>query len=213
MRPAARALPLLLLALPLAMLGACARTGSPAAPPPGLLAASDLPPGLGRCPGSGDMAAYLQSLRLSSPGAFEATAHGWQAAQDQGARAAGVALYADRPGDCRLLQDVSADPARRPRLAFSLVYRFGDPAAAAAAYRASSVAAGGDLDQTLHGSATGLGANATTVSRRNGDRTYFLAFWQRGRFALDFFAINLDPAAARRTAGLLDARAAQQPKM
>lgn len=61
------------------------------------------------------------------------------------------------------------------------------------------------LEGTRSGTSTRLGANATTISQQRGDRTYFLAFWQHGRFAIDFFAINLDPAQAQRIAERIDA--------
>lgn len=191
----------------LALAAGCARPAlSGQSARPGLVSAADLPRGLVRCSESGDMATYLDQLQVSSPGAYEASAHGWLAAKEAGARSASVELFADRRTNCRLLHDIGAEVTGRPRLAFSLVYRFGSRGAAAAAYRASSIGQGGVLEGTRSGSSTGLGENSTTIAQENGDRTYFLAFWQRGAYAIDFFAINLEPGQALRIAQRIDAR-------
>ncbi len=179
---------------------ACSGAGAPPPDPARIgLQAGDLPQGLQRCAGSGQIDGYLRALQAHPDGraAHDELAAAWTDLGHRGADAAAVSVFAALPVACRARLGTGDGPS-----VSSLVVRFPDDAGAAAAYRRGMLGfttpgEGQEVDDMEVGVATGVGRNAWVLQRTVQGRAFIVGCWERDRVAVLFVAVDADPLHAK----------------
>jgi hypothetical protein len=187
---------------------ACQAPG-PAAPPDASRVAlqdGDLPADLHRCPGSGDVDAYLRALQAGDRAAHDEVAGAWADLKGRGAVGAAVAVYAQRTTGCGTRVG-AGDGAT----VTSLVVTFRDEDAAAGAYERgllgfTTPADDQEVEDTTRGVATGLGRHSWVLQRSVRDRSMLVALWERDRVAVLVVAVDEDPLHAKQALTSVDGR-------
>jgi hypothetical protein len=198
---------LVLGALALLPLAGCAGAGPPPIPPAQIgLQGRDLPAGLSRCPGSGDVDAFARSLPAAGAPARDELLNAWKELQKQGATRAAVTVYAADPAACGTR--LGSGPGTTVT---SVVVAFEDDEAAAAAYQRGMLgfttpSEDADVQDMTRGVATGLGRNAWVVERSTAGRSVVVGLWERRAVLVLFMAVDEDPLHAKQALAAVDGR-------
>jgi hypothetical protein len=186
---------------------ACAAPG--AAPPNPVqigLQRGDLPADLRQCPDSGAIDAYLRGLERASAPAHSELAAAWRELQGHGAGAAAVAVYAAQPAACGARLGAGDGPS-----ASSVVVRFRDDSAAAAAYQQgvlgfTTPSEDAEVADMTRGAATGIGRNSWVLQRSVQGRALIVGLWERNTVLVLFVAVDVDPLHAKQALSTMDGR-------
>lgn len=180
------------------------------APPPDparvALQSADLPSDLRRCPASGPVEAYVKHLAVTDPQGSAELEQGWAQLEAAGAEAGVLVVYAADSHAC------DAEPGSGPgRAAGTLVVRFGDDAAAEAAYPKGVLGfptPGQDEEEPglSQGMATQLGPRSWLLQRTVAGRFLTVAYWQSHRFTVLFVSVDLDTVESKRALLAVHAR-------
>jgi hypothetical protein len=179
------------------------------APPPDpvqiMLQPGDLPADLHRCPASGDLDGYLRSL-AGSPPAHDELVGAWHDLQHAGAQAAALAVYAVQGQACAARLGTGSGTS-----VASLVVRFRDDGAAAAAYQRgvlgfTTPSEDADVPAMTRGAATGIGRNAWILERSVQGRAVIVGLWERDAVLVLYVAVDADPLNAKRALSTVDGR-------
>jgi len=188
-------------------LAACTGVGAP--PPDPLqisLQSGDLPTGLHRCPASGAVDAFVRSLARTNPPARDELAGAWHDLQGRGAVQAAVTVYATQPDAC--MARLGTGPGTTVT---SVVVRFQNDAAAAAAYRKGVLGfttpnENAEIPDLTRGAATGIGRNAWILQTEVEGRSLIVGLWERDAVLVLFMAVDADPLHAKQALGAVDGR-------
>lgn len=193
----------------LCAVGACSLQAEPPLDPARVvLQGDDIPADLQRCPGSGPVDGYLKALGARNPQARDAVEQGWKQLQAAGAAAGAIAVYAANSQAC------GGEPGAGPgRTAASLVARFADERAAAAAYPKGAMGfptPAGDEDEPglTNGLGTQLGPHAWTRQAEVDNRFLTVSYWQDHVFTVYFVGADLDQVEVRKALLAIDGRTA-----
>src|ERR1700704_1879603 len=183
------------------MMAACATpqlgstpTASSVAVQPG-----DVPKTMHRCAISGDINAYLDSLKGKDPTTYKSTNAQWTDAQGKGATAAQVVFYTDSDANCASAASTVANisGAAYP-LVVNFTIQFKDEQSAASGYSSGQIFG---IDRTMlkandapvvEGTKTGLGSNSIVLSTSILNQSFYIAVWQNKAFMVILGLINLD---------------------
>ncbi|MGH7702065.1 MAG: hypothetical protein ACREMO_03165 [Gemmatimonadales bacterium] len=141
------------------------------------------------------MEAFLANIRSVNPDTFQSSSATWERLKSSGATGGYAAYYGDndqacdnliKPRDQRHFGDEEEHIRNHPRMVFSFVIQFGDPAAADAAFRADLFGQSQLKEQvafdTREGEGTRLGPNSVTSASQGSPIQIRQAVWQKGRF-------------------------------
>ena len=192
------------LAIPLLLiLSACANSSVATSVGPADIAvqSSDLPSGLQKCSGSGDMDSFLNAVKTKDPKTYSDTKAEWDAAKSHGATAAHVVFYSDSQAHCGSIQNSGNSDlgsATYP-VVINFVIQFKDEATATKGYTTESIF--GFSESTLSttggtgvvkGRDTGLTANSVTLTVAIGNQSFYVAVWQNKAFMVILGVLNVD---------------------
>src|SRR5262245_20248730 len=170
---------------------------------------SDLPKGVQKCSGSGDIDSFLNYVKSKDPDTYKSTKTEWDTAKSNGATAAEVVFYTDSKDHCDSIQNSqnsSLAGAAYP-IVLNFVIQFKDTASAEKGYTSESIF--GFDESTISSSAaagvnkgadTGLGKNSITLTIALGNQSYYVAVWQNKAFMVILAVINIDTAQSKKIA-------------
>ena len=194
----------------LAMVVACGPGGSSAAGPADVsVQASDLPKGLQKCDGSGDMDSFLTVVKTKDPSTFTSTKKEWDDAKSHGATQAQVAFFADSKDHCNSIQNsgnADLSTATYP-VVINFVIQFKDETTASKGYTTESIF--GFSESTISstggagvtkGTDTGLGKNSIALTIAIGNQSFYVAVWQNKSFMVILGVLNVDLAQSKKIA-------------
>ena len=192
----------LLLLFVIVLTTACG-AGAPTAAGASVLA-SELPGGLHRCDGSGDMDSFLKKLATKDPSTYKKTKAEWEAVKKQGAIAAEAVYYTNGAASCG--GAVGPAAAGGP-VVLNYVFQFRDETSAHKAFQDQSIwgfstgglAVGGAAGTTT-GEKTGLSPNSVSASIDIQKLAIYVALWQNKAFVLTLVTFNLPTDQARKAA-------------
>lgn len=211
MRAALSALAILLAALACGPLpgGGSAPTAASVA-----VQSSDLPSGMQKCDVSGDIDAYLATVKAKDPTHYTTIKQEWDDAKSHGATAGQVAVYADTAEHCAAFQSNSSDITTATfKLVVNFVIEFKDEAAAAKGYTSESIL--GFSPSTIKSSGsvpvtestkTGLGVNSIVLTLDVGGQSFYVAVWQNKKFMSILAVLNIDPTTSKKIATAVNGR-------
>ena len=195
--------------LALMMLVACSSQAGSITPTAASVAVQpgDLPNTMHRCPISGDVNTYLNSLKAKDPATYTSTQTEWADAQSKGATATQVVFYTDSAANC---DNVASTVANLSAAAYPLVVNFSiqfkDEASAANGYTSGQIFG---IDRTtlkangapvVEGTPTGLGSNSIVLSTTVLNQAFYIAVWQNKAFMVILGIINMDPTTGQKVA-------------
>jgi hypothetical protein len=192
----------------LVLLAACATSNATTVGPADVAAqSSDLPSGLLRCDGSGDIDTFLNSVQTKDPTTYQSTKASWDSAKTHDATSAEVIFYADTKAHCAGVQSSGSDlgSATYP-VVINFVIQFKDEAAAAKGYTTESIfgfsesAIGGSTVGSVKGTDTGLTKNSVSLTVAFGNQTFYVAVWQNKAFMVILGVFNIDKVQAKKVA-------------
>jgi hypothetical protein len=169
----------------------------------------DLPKGVQKCSGSGDMDSFLNYVKGKDQTTYKSTKDEWDTAKANGATAAQVVFYTDSKAHCDGIQNSqnsSLASATYP-IVLNFVIQFKDQASAEKGYTSESIF--GFNESTISstaaagvtkGTATGLSKNSVTLLIPIGNQSFFIAVWQNKTFMVILAVINIDTAQAKKIA-------------
>jgi hypothetical protein len=168
-----------------------------------VLQASDVPPGLNPCPGSGPIATYLSSLATPDPALAARMTSQWQQLHAAGALDAAISLFAADPSACTAQLAATA----KIRAATSFVGVFADEGEADRAWQAGVFGfvpppVGEASPGLVRGTATGLGLSSWTYDLA----PVHIACWHRSVFVALLVLSNLDANAIKAATAAVDPR-------
>jgi hypothetical protein len=192
------------------MVAACGPGSSaPIGPADVAVQSSDLPKGLQKCDGSGDMDSFLNAIKTKDPSTYQTTKSEWDSAKTHGATQAQVAFFADSKEHCASIQNSDNGDlftATYP-VVINFVIQFKDEATAAKGYTTESIF--GFSEATISssggtgvakGADTGLGKNSITLTIAIGNQSFYIAFWQNKSFMVILGVLNVDLAQSKKVA-------------
>jgi hypothetical protein len=169
--------------------------------------ATDIPNTMHRCSISGDINAYLDTLKTKDPATYTATKAEWADAQSKGATATQVAFYTDSAANCDTVAGaVSNLSAAAYPLVVNFSVQFKDEASAANGYSSGKIFG---IDRSMlkansapvvEGIKTGLGPNSVVLSTTVLNQSFYIAVWQNKAFMVILGIINLDSATGQKVA-------------
>jgi hypothetical protein len=173
----------------------------------------DVPNTMHRCAISGDINAYLDSLKAKDPTTYRSTKAQWTDAQSKGATAAQVVFYTDSDANCASVASTVANisGAAYP-LVVNFTIQFKDESTAASGYTSGQIFG---IDRTMlkangapviEGTNTGLGSNSIVLSTTIVNQSFYIAVWQNKAFMVILGIINLDSATGQKVAALENKR-------
>ena len=169
---------------------------------------SDLPKNMVKCDGSGDMDAFLNSVKTKDPTTYQSTKAEWDTAKTHGATSAVVVFYSDKKADCLNIQNAAntdLGSATYP-LVLNFVIQFKDEASAAKGYTTESIF--GFSESTIatagtgviKGTDTGLSKNSVALTIAIGNQSFYVAVWQNKAFMVTLGALNIDLTTSKKSA-------------
>ncbi len=170
---------------------------------------SDLPKNLVKCDGSGDIDAFLNSVKTKDPSTYQSTKTEWDSAKSHGATSAVAVFYADKKADCATIQNSSNNDlasATYP-LVINFVIQFKDEATAAKGYTSEGIFGFSETTISSTGGAgvvkgkdTGLSDNSITLTIAIGKQSFFVAVWQNKTFMVILGVLNIDLQQSKKVA-------------
>jgi hypothetical protein len=167
----------------------------------------DLPAGMQRCDMSGDINAYLASIKTKDPTTYKSINTEWLDAQTKGATAAQILFYTDSAANCASVESKGSDiTAASYKVVVNFVVQFKDAATAATGYTTGKIFG---IDQSTlsadgapvkQGNATGLGPNSIVLSATIANQSFYIGAWQNKVFMVILGLINLDAATGQKVA-------------
>jgi hypothetical protein len=199
-----------LAAMAVVLIVACGPGGSSGLGPADVAVQSgDLPKGLTKCDGSGDMDSFLNSVKTKDPETYTSTKKEWDDAKTHGATSAQVTFFADTKDHCAAIQNSGnsdLSTATYP-VVINFVIQFKDEATAAKGYStesifgfsASTISSSGGAGVTK-GDDTGLGKNSIALTIAIGNQSFYVAVWQNKSFMVILGVLNIDLAQSKKIA-------------
>ncbi|MGH7775834.1 MAG: hypothetical protein ACREPI_01470 [Candidatus Dormibacterales bacterium] len=171
------------------------------------LRAADLPGGLTRCPGSGDVGAYLAQVKKASKAAFSTALSEWNSLRSLGATGADVEVFSsDRPACSGTLGNASSSAA----IAISYVVQYKDDASASRSFGQGFLQlapkSGQQAQGLSEGSATGLGHDSWSYTQTLQGKPIFLAYWHQHSFTAFVGVANMSPSSGQKAAADMNGR-------
>jgi hypothetical protein len=194
----------------IAVLAGCNSPG-PAAIGPSDVAvqSSDVPKGVQRCDGSGDIDSFLNTIKAKDPTSYQSTKDEWDKAKADGATAAVVVFYADTTAHCNDVassQNSNLAGAAYP-LVINFVVQFKDEKSAEQGYTTESIfgfsessLSSSGITNVVKGTQTGLSKNAISLTLAIGNQSFYVAVWQNKAFMVILAVINVDTAQSKKIA-------------
>jgi hypothetical protein len=170
---------------------------------------ADLPKGLQRCDGSGDIEAFLTAIKTKDPTTYQSTKSEWDAAKTHGATKAQVTFYTDSKEHCAAIQNsANSDLAQANYpVVINFVIQFKDEATAAKGYTTESIfgfsestIATGNPAGVIKGTDTGLTKNSISLTVALGNQSFYVAVWQNKQYMIILGVLNLDLAQSKKIA-------------
>jgi len=195
---------------------ACGPGGSTALGPADVaVKSSDLPKGLVKCDGSGDMDVFLNAVKSKDPSTYTSTSKEWNDAKTHGATKAEVAFFADTQDHCSSIQNSGNSDLSLVTypVVINFVIQFKDEDSAAKGYTTESIF--GFSESTISGSGgagvtkstdTGLGKNSIALTIALGNQSFYVAVWQNKAFMIILGVLNIDLAQSKKIATNENAR-------
>ena len=196
----------LLAVVAVALVTACgSSTVAPTGPADVAVGSSDVPKTLVRCDGSGDINAFLDSIKTKDPSTYDKTSTEWTDAKNHGATSAQVVFYTDSKDHCGSIQDSNNNglgSAAYP-VVINFVVQFKDEKTAQDGYTNQSIFGFSEssLSNTgiagvIKGKDTGLSPNSVTLTVSIGTQSFYVAVWQNKAFMVILAVLNLglDPS-------------------
>jgi hypothetical protein len=168
-----------------------------------VLQQSEIPAGLGLCPGAGPMAGYLTTLAKTDPDLATTITQRWQRLRSEGAIDGAISIAADGSAACT--SELGVTPTFKAVATFVAV--FGDEGQAERAWESGVLgfvppASDEVAPGLVRGTSTGLGVNAWTYNRPSVE----LACWRRSAYVSLVVLANLDPVAFKAVTAAINAR-------
>ncbi len=204
-------------AIAIVMLVACNGSSASATTGPADVAvnSNDLPKGMVRCDGSGDMDTFLNSIKTNDPSTYQSTKGEWDSAKSAGATGAVVAFYTDTKAHCASIQASNNNDlggATYP-VAINFVIQFKDQASAEKGYTTESIFGFSESTLTQSGGSavvkgqdTGLSKNSVALTLAIGSQSFYVAVWQNKAFMVILGLLNIDITQSKKTATTLNGR-------
>ena len=169
---------------------------------------SDLPKGLQRCDGSGDMDTFLNSVKTKDPTTYQSTKTEWDQAKSNNATGAEVVFYSDTTDHCGTVQnsDNGGLTGVTYPVVINFVIQFKDEASAAKGYTTESIFGFSEATiaststGTVKGTDTGLTANSVTLTIAIGKQSFYVAVWQNKTFMVILGVLNVDLGQSKKVA-------------
>jgi hypothetical protein len=169
---------------------------------------SDLPKGLQKCHGSGEIESFLTAIKDKNSTIYRTTKSDWDGAKKDGAIAAEIVAYADSKARCDVYLDADGTvPDPHSVLVINAVVQFKDERTATNAYAVESFLDLSESDfketpgiRVARGADTGLTKNSATMSLAFFDVPFYAAFWQNKAFMAAVWAINVDAGQSKKIA-------------
>jgi hypothetical protein len=192
------------------IVAACGSSGSGSIGPADVaVQSSDLPKGLVKCDGSGDIDTFLSSVKTKDPSTYTTTKKEWDDAKSHGATAAVVEFYADTNDHCAAIQNSGSGnftTASYP-VVINFVIEFKDEASAGKGYTTESIFGFSESTLSTSGGAgvikgadTGLGKNSIALTIAFGNQSFYVVVWQNKQFMVILGVLNVDLAQSKKIA-------------
>ncbi len=192
------------------IVAACGSSGSGSIGPSDVAVhLSDLPNGLVRCDGSGDIDGFLSSVKTKDPSTYSSLKKEWDDAKAHSATAAAVEFFADSKDHCAAIQNSGSSDlltATYP-VVINFVIQFKDETSAANGYTTESIlgfsesalsSAGGT--GITKGADTGLSKNSISLTLAIGNQSFYVAVWQNKQFMIILGVVNVDLTQSKKIA-------------
>jgi len=192
------------------IVAACGSSGSGSIGPTDVAVhSSDLPKGLVKCDGSGDMDSFLSSIKTKDAATYSSTKKEWDDAKAHGATTAVVEFFADSKDHCASIQNAGngdLSTATYP-VVINFVIQFKDEPSAAKGYTTESIfgfsestlsATGGQ--SVTKGVDTGLSKNSIALTIAIGNQSFYVVVWQNKSFMIILGVLNVDLAQSKKIA-------------
>ena len=200
----------------LLLFAACGPNNSAAASGPADVAvkASDLPKGMIKCDGSGDIDTFLNAVKTKDPTTYQSTKSEWDSAKTHGATAAYVVFYSDTKAHCATIQssnNTDLGSANFP-LVVNFVIQFKDEASATAGYTTESIfgfsqsTISSSATGVIKGADTGLGKNAVVLIIAIANQSFYVADWQHKSYLVILGLINIETTQSKKIAANVNSR-------
>jgi hypothetical protein len=170
---------------------------------------SDLPKGVQKCAGSGDMDSFLNYVKGKDQDTYKSTKDEWDKAKSNGATAAEVVFYTDTKAHCDAIQNSqnSGLASATYPVVLNFVIQFKDTASAEKGYTTESVfgfdestISSNATSGVAKGNDTGLSKNSITLTIVIGNQSFFVAVWQNKTYMVILAVINIDKTQAKKVA-------------
>ena len=196
--------------LTILMVAACGSSSSTGVGPADVAVQSvDLPKGLVRCDGSGDIDSFLNAAKTKDPTTYQSTKAEWDAAKSHGATKAQVTFYADSKEHCAAIQNAGNSDlasANYP-VVINFVIQFKDETTAAKGYTTESIfgfsestISAGNPAGVTKGTNTGLTKNSIALTVALGNQSFYVAVWQNKAYMIILGVLNVDLAQSKKIA-------------
>jgi hypothetical protein len=179
---------------------ACGSSQAATGPSDVAVQSKDVPSSMTKCPGSGDIDSFLNSIKDKDPSTYDQTKSEWDDAKSHGATSAEVVFYADSKGHCSTIQSSSNNnlgSASYP-VVINFVIQFKDEATAKDGYTNQSIfgfsestLSSGASAGVVKGKDTGLTDNSIALTVAIGSQSFYVAVWQNKAFMVILGALNM----------------------
>ena len=170
------------------------------------LRSADLPSGLKRCPGSGDVAAYLAALKKANLTAYTQALQEWNDLRRMGATSADVEVFASERQAC----SGSFGGSAKSSIAISYVVQYKDEGSAHKSFQHGFLGlapqAGQQAPGLSEGGGTGLGSDSWSFAQTVQGKPIFLAYWHQHAFTAFLGMANLASSAGHNAAAKMNGR-------
>jgi hypothetical protein len=190
---------------------ACGQAAPAATAADAVVKPADLPAGMVKCPGSGGVGTFLDSIKTTDPVTYRLTNEAWNAAKQDTALAGEIVLYTDSTAGCDSIhgQPSGQIASAGSQLVMSGAMQYPDEASAQQAYARDSIMGWSAADMqnatgSLQGNATGLGPNSVVVSASL--LAVYAAVWQYKTFLMFLITARLDVDKGQKAAASVQAR-------
>jgi hypothetical protein len=196
--------------LAILIVAACGSSGSSGVGPADVAVQSaDLPKGLQRCDGSGDIDSFLNTAKTKDPATYKSTKAEWDSAKTHGATKAQVTFYTDSKDHCAAIQNAgNTDLAQATYpVVINFVIQFKDEGTAAKGYTTESIfgfsestISAGNPAGVTKGTNTGLTKNSIALTVALGNQSFYVAVWQNRAYMIILGVLNVDLAQSKKIA-------------
>jgi len=198
------------------LVSACASsTAAVTGPGDVALQSKDVPGTLTRCPGSGDIDTFLNTIKTKDPSTYDQTNTEWQDAKSHGATSAQVVFFADSNDHCTTIQNSGNNDlgsATYP-LVINFVVKFKDQATAQDGYANQSIFGFSESSLSASGGAgvvkgkdTGLTDNSIALTVAIGSQSFYFAVWQNKAFMVILGVLNISLDDSKKLANTVNGR-------